>query len=111
MKQGRSKKYGNTLTSYKGRVFHSKKEAEHAARLDLLRHAKKAEERVVRVEYQVPISLDIGKVHVANYIADFVVYYADGRKQVQDVKGFRTDIYKFKKKMVWALHGIEIVEI
>jgi len=108
--RNRHNKYGNVLTEYAGRTFHSKKEAEHAAYLDLLKHAKKDKDRVVRVVYQAPIALNIGNVHVANYIADFIVYFADGRKEVQDVKGFRTDIYKIKKKLVFALHGIEIVE-
>lgn len=109
MPQRRSK-YGNAPTEYRGRVFHSKKEAAHAATLDLLKKAATPKERVVKVEYQVPIHLDIGAVHVADYIADFVVEYGDGRKEVQDVKGFRTDIYKLKKKLVFALHGVKIIE-
>lgn len=103
-------KYGNVKTIYNGRKFDSKKEANHAASLEILRNARDSRERVERIDYQVPFHLDMGAVHICNYIADFVVKYADGRKEVQDVKGFRTDVYKIKKKLMFALKGINIIE-
>ena len=43
------------------------------------------------------------------YIADFVYY--EGKKEiVEDVKGYRTDVYKLKKRLMWVVHGIEIRE-
>lgn len=43
------------------------------------------------------------------YIADFV--YQEGKKEVvEDVKGYRTDVYKLKKRLMWVVHGIEIRE-
>jgi len=33
------------------------------------------------------------------YVADFV-YMQDGKKIVEDVKGFKTDVYKIKRKML-----------
>jgi hypothetical protein len=104
-------KYGNIRTSYGGRMFDSKKEANHAATLDLLKHAKDPAQQVAKVAYQVPIHCDIGGVHVCDYVADFVVTFGNGKTEVQDVKGVRTDVYKLKKKLVFALHGIEIKEI
>lgn len=106
----RHNKYGNVRTDYNGRTFSSKKEAAHAQRLDLLKRASDPKERVLLVKYQVPFRLDIGRCHIADYIADFVVEYANGRKEIQDVKGFRTDVYKLKKKLLFALHGITIIE-
>ncbi len=43
------------------------------------------------------------------YIADFV--YHEGKKEVvEDVKGYKTDVYKLKKRLMWVVHGIEIRE-
>ena len=38
------------------------------------------------------------------YTADFVVEYADGRVEVIDVKGMRTDVYKLKRKLLLYRH-------
>lgn len=44
------------------------------------------------------------------YIADFV--YVQGDKTiVEDAKGFRTDVYKIKKKLMLSIYGIEIQEV
>lgn len=45
------------------------------------------------------------------YIADFVYKDKDGNEVVEDVKGFRTDVYKIKKKMMRYRYGIEIQEV
>lgn len=46
-----------------------------------------------------------------NYIADFVYYDIESRRFiVEDFKGFRTAIYKNKKKLMKNLLGIEIKE-
>lgn len=44
------------------------------------------------------------------YIADFV-YTKDGKQVVEDVKGFKTDVYLLKKKMMSYFNGIEVIEI
>ena len=43
------------------------------------------------------------------YIADFT-YYEDGRLVVEDTKGFRTDVYKLKKRLFEERYGIELKE-
>ena len=43
------------------------------------------------------------------YYADFV-YMQDGKTIVEDCKGFKTDIYKIKKKLMLFVHGIRIKE-
>lgn len=42
------------------------------------------------------------------YIADYLVFYADGTCRVVDVKGVETDTFKMKKKLVESLYPIEI---
>ena len=45
------------------------------------------------------------------YIADFVYYDCDKRKEVvEDAKGFRTDDYVIKRKLMLWVHGIRIYE-
>lgn len=44
------------------------------------------------------------------YIADFV-YTENGKQIIEDVKGYKTAVYKKKKRLLKALYGIEIKEI
>jgi|SRR5581483_2854907 len=48
---------------------------------------------------------------ICKYIADFVVTEKDGTVRVYDAKGFRTPLYRLKRKFVEAEYGILIVEI
>lgn len=49
---------------------------------------------------------------ICTYIADFI-YYCPNRKSVvvEDVKGKKTPVYNLKKKLMKAVHDIEIIEI
>jgi hypothetical protein len=42
-------------------------------------------------------------------VADFT-YMEDGKLVVEDCKGFKTDVYKIKKKLMLWVHGIRIKE-
>jgi hypothetical protein len=53
--------------------------------------------------------LEVNGVPVATYVADFV-YSEAGREVVEDAKGVLLDVYKIKRKLMLALHGIEIRE-
>ena len=46
----------------------------------------------------------------ADYIADFVYYDKNGELIVEDFKGFKTDLYKLKKKLMKYIYGIDIKE-
>lgn len=46
-----------------------------------------------------------------SYIADFVYEDADGNTIVEDTKGFRTNDYIIKRKLMLYVHGIKIKEI
>lgn len=104
-------KYGNIKTEYNGISFMSKREASYAQDLDLSKRAKNPKDKVVSYEVQVPYLIEINGKKICKYLADFKVLYADGHTEVVDVKGFRTDIYKLKKKLVEATYGIEIKEV
>jgi len=100
-------KYSNKKTTYNGVVFDSSKEASYARQLDLLKNARDPENRVVSWDRQVKFLLqpafvdNKGKSHQKiEYWADFKVLYADGHEEIIDVKGFKTEIYLLKLKLL-----------
>ena len=101
----RRTKFGNIVTSVDGRRFDSQKEAKRYVELKLLEKAGE----ISSLRMQVPFKLDVGSANIGKYYADFV-YTLDGKEVVEDVKGFRTAMYKWKKKHVEAQYGIQIKE-
>lgn len=108
---GNKPKYGNKITEYNGKKYHSKKEAGYAAELDMLGNARNDAQRVVKYDTQVKYHLEVNNVLIGAYILDFKVEYADGHVEYVDVKGFLTEEYKIKKKLMKALFNIEIKEV
>lgn len=104
-------KYGNEKTIYKGEKYDSKREADYSKMLDTLKHSKNRAERVLKVERQVRYPIFIGQKHICNYYSDFRVRYGNGREEVIDVKGYKTEVYKIKKKLVEAIYQFKIIEI
>jgi len=104
MSFGRTKvsKYNNVRTEIDGFKFASKKEAKRYVELKLLKESK----RISYFLMQTPIHIPGAK-----YVCDFVVFDLEGKAIYEDVKGFKTDVYKLKKKMVEALYPIKIIEI
>lgn len=108
-------KYGAKKTEYNGRTFDSKKEAEYAEQLDLLRKAAGESDKVVDVEYQVPYKLEVQGSVIGKYILDFKVTYADGRVEHVDVKGMKSgaayQMFRWKSKHMKAQYGIDVIEV
>lgn len=100
-------KMRNIRTEYNGRTYDSHAEARRAEELDTL----KMYGDIVEVIPQFPMPIFINDIKVCTYFADFKVTYKDGRIEYEDVKGFKTAMYKLKKKMVKAYYGIDILEI
>lgn len=59
---------------------------------------------------QVAYPCHVNGVLVCRYVADFV-YIEQGREVVEDCKGVATAVYTLKKKLVRAVHGVEIQEV
>lgn len=108
-KKGKNK-YGNKKTEYNGRTYDSQHEAHVSRQLDLLKKAK-GKDKIIDIQYQVRYKMSVNKKHICTYIADFVVTYADKRVEVIDAKGFKTAVYKLKKKLMKAVHNIDIAEM
>ena len=101
----RGSKYKNQATEVAGIKFDSKREASRYRQLRLLEIAGKISDLKLQVRYK----LDVNTFHVCDYIADFT--YIDGDSLiVEDAKGYKTDIYSLKKKLMLACHGIAIKE-
>lgn len=104
-------KYHNQKTTVGDRVFDSKREADRYVELMIMQNMG-----VIKgLECQKPYKLIKGKWRTGRpfsitYKADFV-YTLDGEIVVEDVKGYRTDVYKIKKKLMKAIYGIEIQEV
>lgn len=100
-------KYGNKKTVVDGRVFASKREARRYSELRLLQRAGE----ILDLELQPVIACSVNGGHVCNYIADFRYVDRKGKTTYEDAKGYKTDVYRLKKKLVKACTGIEILEV
>jgi len=107
-------KYNNRKITYQGLTFDSKKEFEYY----LILKDKEKRGLVFNIKRQVPLEIQpaftdkTGVKHRAIiYKADFV--YTDrltGTERYIDVKGFKTEVYKLKKKLL-AYKNIIIEEV
>ena len=119
-------KYGNKKTPIDGHIFDSKKEAERYIQLRAMQKqgdisGLELQKKFILIPTQrgpdiigprggrKPGELIFSEI---SYIADFV-YYDERSKGfvVEDVKGYRTDVYKLKKAMMYWIHGIEVREV
>ena len=100
-------KYNSVITEVDGIKFHSRKEANRYAELQLLVKAASIRDLQLQVKY----SLDVNGVHICNYIADFVYHdYRYEKTIVEDSKGKRIQPYPIKAKLMKACHNIDIFE-
>lgn len=101
-------KYGNVRTIVDGIRFDSKAEAKRWQQLKLLERANE----ITALKRQQHFPIVINGQKVCTYIADFT--YSDlraGRDVIEDVKGMATEGYRLKKKLMKAVHGVEISEV
>lgn len=105
---GRKSKYRAKPTTIDGIRFASKKEALHYCILKTL----EIDGRIKDLQMQIPFKCVVNGKLVCTYICDFVYWDIEGKRKVHcDVKGFRTPIYRIKRKLVEAIHKIVIEEV
>jgi hypothetical protein len=95
-------KYHAILTECDGIKFQSKKEAKYYR--ELLCRIKAGE--VAYFLRQVPFHLGI-----VRYVVDFMEVWTDGTIHFVDVKGFKTQTYKLKKRLVEQNYPVRIEEV
>ena len=117
-------KYHNRETKVGGLRFQSRKEAVRWCQLNALLDEGKISNLRRQVKYVlIPAQREKetitprgrmvpGKVieRELSYIADFV-YEKDGETIVEDVKGYRAEVYRIKKKLLLYFYGIRIKEV
>lgn len=133
LSKSKPSKYKNIITEVDGIKFHSKKEA---ARYQVLKSLQACGE-IRKLELQKKFIFEINgeplryqncenaslnkkrkyirKGREVCYVCDF--YYERIDKTlcrwnvvIEDVKGVRTDMYRIKKALMWAVHKIKILE-
>ncbi|KQS79058.1 hypothetical protein ASG25_10760 [Rhizobium sp. Leaf384] len=98
-------KYNAQRTLIDGICFDSKAEAAYYAELKIRARAGEVSD----VEMQRPYELCVGGHLIATYKADFVFWdHQAKRRRVIDVKGVETTVFKLKRKLMRACHGIVV---
>lgn len=122
-------KYGSRKQTVSGITFDSRKEARRFQELRLLEQAGQISDLRLQVKFQLippqrAPSFEVyksgpnkgrrkpGKLleKECSYIADFV-YIKNGETVVEDSKGFKTDVYIIKRKLMLERYGIQIKEV
>lgn len=106
-------KYKSRKVTVGGKVFDSRKEYVRYCELLLLQKAGDISDLQTQVKFElIPSQKEFGKVveRACTYVADFVYEY-DGKKVVEDTKGFKTKDYIIKRKLMLWVHGIRIKEV
>ena len=102
LKNPKKSKYNAKKTKVDGHTFDSQKEAEYYKELDLL--LKSGEIKWFCLQPIFIISEGV------EYRADFIVCDKKNKVHIIDVKGFKTQVYKIKKKLFRNKFKIEIEE-
>lgn len=99
-------KYHSKKTTIDGIKFDSKKEAQRYVELKTLETAGRIKSLVLQPEFVlIPSFKKNGKAYRKTvYRADFGYLDKNGNYIVEDVKGFKTDVYRLKKKMFEHLY-------
>lgn len=96
--QKSANKYHSKTTQVDGITYHSKLEAAYAEELNLRVMAKD----IKSWERQVKLDLKVNGQHITNYYIDFVVLYNDGHREFVEVKGFETEVWQLKWRILEA---------
>jgi hypothetical protein len=99
-------KYHSKADTIDGIRFASQREGNRYRELKLLVRAGQIRD----LELQPNFPVEYGGKLLFTYRGDFA-YYENGHQVIEDVKGFKTAVYKLKKKIVEAMLGIKIIEI
>lgn len=109
LRKKQPKYHNKKVTDSKGNIFDSKKEYERWITLSILQKNGHIHSLQRQVTY-VLIPAYKGIQHGIRYIADFV-YYENGKKIIEDCKGFHTKEYIIKKKLMYHFFKIQIKEV
>lgn len=108
-------KYFSKKVIVDGITFDSKKEAKRYSELKLLEKAGRIKDLSLQHQFvlQPPFKKNGKTIRAITYVADFVYFDLERmRNVVEDVKGYKTDVYQLKKKMFeYKYPELTIVEV
>jgi len=104
--KGTTSKYHAVRTEVDGINFASKKEAKRYQELKLLERVHEIKSLKLQVPFPIIPKSKYGRE--IRYVADFVYITKDGEMVIEDTKGYETDVFKLKARMVAEQYGIEI---
>ena len=99
----KTNKYHSKHITVDGISFDSQKEADYYRELKLRLYAKEIKGFCRQAEFILAPNL--------RYKADFIVFNNDGTTEIIDVKGFKTQVYKDKKKVFEDKFNLKIKEV
>jgi hypothetical protein len=104
----KSSKFGAKKTIVDGITFDSKWESERYGQLRAMERGGIVTDLKLQVKYDIVIN----DIKICKYISDFVykeeLPNGEIKEIVEDAKGFETPEFKLKKKLMKAVHGIDI---
>jgi len=103
----RKNKFNAKSCIYNGRTYHSRAEANYAAELDL----KKKAGDIADWKPQIRVPLIVYGKKIATYILDFEITHHDGSKELIEVKGFQTNLWRIKWKLFQAIYEHDYPEV
>ena len=99
-------KFHAQKTVVDGITFHSKKESERFQELKLLFRGG----RIFHLEIQPRFDFCLDGKKIFTYISDFQYQDENGETVIEDTKGYRTPLYKLKKRLIESQYKIRITE-
>lgn len=105
-------KYRNKPVVIDNIRFSSQREARRYCELKLLEKFGKITDLVLQPRFPIVVN----EQKVCTYVADYAYREVlqpnvHGPVIIEDAKGVRTDIYKLKKRLMKAVHSIDIIEV
>ena len=97
--QPKKNKFGAKKQKYRGRIYDSTLEMEKAIDLDWQVKAKAIKSWTAQYKFDLRVSGE----HICNYYIDFRVENNDGSIDYIEIKGFPTDLWRFKFRITEAL--------
>lgn len=100
---------GKALRTVDGILFASAKEAKRYAQLKLLERGKAILDLILQPRFDLYISDNERSVCLGEYVADFEYRTAAGERVIEDVKGVKTDLFKWKLRHFEAEYRIKVL--
>ena len=97
-------KYGAIKVKDDGYTFDSKMEYRRYKELLILQRAGEIQNLMVHPFF----TIEINDIMVSKVILDFAYHDKNHKAVYEDVKGFDTPISRLKRKLVKAVHGIDV---